>query len=85
MQALYARYDSKIQQTGYGQKGVHQGGSKQGQIQAGIIELPIFEMYKAEEMRNLGYQSMHQLQEEFLKHIRVTDYKQQFDTLTVNP
>lgn len=42
-------------------------------------------MVKAEEMRNLGYQTMHQLQEEFLKHIRVTDYKQQFDTLTVNP
>lgn len=82
---MYARYDSKIQQTGYGSKGSHQSSSKQSQNQAGLIELPIFEMVKPEEIRNLGYHTMHQLQEEFLKHIRVTDYKQQFDTLTVNP
>ena len=42
-------------------------------------------MVKPEEIRNLGSHTMHQLQEEFLMHIRVTDYKQQFDTLTVNP
>lgn len=42
-------------------------------------------MVKPEEIRNLGTQQVRQVQEEFLKHIRVTDYIQQFDTLTVSP
>lgn len=35
--------------------------------------------------RNLGSQQLRQLHNEFLKCIRLTDYKQLFDTLTVSP
>lgn len=90
MQAMYARYDSKIQpHTSYGQKPSHSSGSKQygGSSQISSSEFPLFELVKSEDsqMRNLGSHNLRQMQEEFLKFIRITDYKQKFDTLTVNP
>ena len=86
-QSQKASYYGARQGGGGGMGGQASGGGQGGGQSSVGPDFQLFELVQREEMYmpSLGQAALRQTHVEFLSLIRLTDYRKQYDTLTVSP